>query len=299
MSELILEEPLTLRRPVLVAAFAGWPDAAESSTRAVDFLRVVLDAGRAGAIAPDGFYDLTSTRPTISVRRGVVRGLEYPGTTLYAWHNEDSGGHDLLLLQGHEPSLRWPAYVEAVLEVVTRCDVQMIYSLGSLYDGVPHTRAVRTSMAVAQPELRRAMERLSLAAVNYEGPGSIHTAILDACRQRNVPAASFWGHVPAYAQVNWNPRVSLALLEVLLSAIELPFDLAPLRGKAAQVDDLLDRLVAADEDLQRQVRIYEQRYDGETSPAALPSAETILSEVEAFLRGGQQEPDQEPDNDED
>ncbi len=289
MSDLLLEADVQLRQPALVAAFTGWPDAVEASSRVVDYLCEKLDATRVGTIRSDGFYDLSSARPQVVIRGGVMRGLEYPGTTIYAWRNPQTIGQDLLLLAAVEPGLRWPIYVDAVLDLIARCEVRAVYSLGSLFDGVSHTRPPRVSMAAAQPELRRSMARLGISPVNYEGPGSIHTALLDGCRTRNVPAASFWGHVPAYAQLSWNPRVTLALLETVLALIEMPLDVHELRNQAAQVDELLDRLVEADGDLQRQVQGYERRQDKDAPSGSLPSADAILSQVEEFLRASQEE----------
>src|SRR5690242_3260819 len=87
MSDLILEERLDLKHPALVTAFTGWPDAVEASSRAVGFLRTKLEARRVGEIAPEGFYDLTVTRPRGSVRGGILRSFEYPSSTIYAWRN--------------------------------------------------------------------------------------------------------------------------------------------------------------------------------------------------------------------
>jgi hypothetical protein len=81
--------------------------------------------------------------------------------------------------------------------------------------------------------------------------------------------------------------VTLALLETLLSVLEMPFDLQELANQAAQVDELLDRLVEADSDLQRQVRGYERRHDKEAPSGSLPSTDAILSQVEEFLRSSQ------------
>jgi len=68
-----------------------------------------------------------------------------------------------------------------------------------------------------------------------------------------------------------------------------------LRAKATQVDSLLDRLVQGDDDVRRTVDVYEQRYDGDPpAPSTLPSAEAIVSEVEAFLRGDHR--DREPED---
>jgi proteasome assembly chaperone (PAC2) family protein len=180
-----------------------------------------------------------------------------------------------------------------VMELIKRFDVRAVYSLGSLFDGIPHTRPPRISMAVAQPELRRSLAALGLSPVNYEGPSSIHSALLEGCQNQRISAASFWGHVPAYAQLSWNPRVTLALLETVLALLELRVDLQELRNQATQVDELLDRLVEGDSDLQRQVRGYERRHDKDAPTGSLPSADAILSQVEEFLRTTH---DDEPDD---
>jgi proteasome assembly chaperone (PAC2) family protein len=286
-NRLVLKGSLNLRRPAVVAAFTGWPVAADAASRTVDALREMLGARPAGHIEGEDFYDLSTNRPIVAVRRGLARASRYPTTAIHAWQSPDDAVPDLLLLSGPEPNLRWREYIDLVLRLATQCEARVIYSLGSMFAAVPHTRPVRVAMAAAQVEERRRLERLSTVPISYEGPGSIHTAMLDTCRRRRVPAATLWGQVPAYAQLSWSPRVTLALVEVLRAALDLPLDLDGLRAKAGQVDALLDRLVQGDDDVRRTVHTYEQRYDGDPPPSSLPSAESIVSEVEAFLRGDQ------------
>ena len=294
MSDLILDPSHGMEQPALIVAFTGWSDAVEASSRAVGFLRDTLQAKPVGGIRADDYYDLTTVRPHAVIRHGVLRALQYPGTTIYAWKSPISGGRDLLLLEAAEPSARWPAYCEAVMELVSRCDVQAVYCVGSLFDAVAHTRPARVSIAVGQIEVRQALTRLGLPQVNYEGPSSVHSALLEACRMRRIPSASFWGHVPAYAQLSWNPRITLALLHTVQAALDLRFDLRELEPQATQIDELLDRLVESDADLGRQVREYERRYDQDAKPSILPSADTILNQVEELLRT-HQEGDEEED----
>jgi len=64
---LVLQQRPELGSPRLVAASAGWPDAAESATRAVSFLREHLGAVKLAEIRPDTFFDLTDARPKVIV----------------------------------------------------------------------------------------------------------------------------------------------------------------------------------------------------------------------------------------
>jgi proteasome assembly chaperone (PAC2) family protein len=175
------------------------------------------------------------------------------------------------------------------MELVRRYEVEAVYSFGSMFDGVPHTRPPRVSMAVAQGGLQRSLAHLGLELISYEGPSSVHTALLQACKGRRTPAASFWGHVPAYAQLGWNPRVTLALLETVVRLLKLNLNLQELRDRAEQVDELLNRLVQSDADLQQQVYSYERQYDEQAQPESFPNAESIVSEVEEFLRGSHED----------
>ena len=52
-----------LRRPVLVAAFEGWNDAADAATAAVEHLEEVFHARTVGVIDPDDYYDFQVNRP--------------------------------------------------------------------------------------------------------------------------------------------------------------------------------------------------------------------------------------------
>ena len=51
--------------PVVIAAFEGWNDAAESASATVDHLMRVWDARVVGAVDPEDFYDFQVNRPVI------------------------------------------------------------------------------------------------------------------------------------------------------------------------------------------------------------------------------------------
>ena len=58
-------DPPELRSPVMVAAFAGWNDAASAATTALEAITVSLEADPVAEIDPEDFYDFQVTRPTI------------------------------------------------------------------------------------------------------------------------------------------------------------------------------------------------------------------------------------------
>ena len=69
MDGLIVHEMPEDNFPIMIVAFAGWPDAAESATRALKYLVRKLPAKKFAEIDPEEFYDFTVVRPHTRVNR--------------------------------------------------------------------------------------------------------------------------------------------------------------------------------------------------------------------------------------
>ena len=66
-----------LRGPVVIAAFAGWNDAADSATTVIKFLIDKWKPTKLAEIEPEEFYVFTETRPI--VWRAEKHKLTLPG----------------------------------------------------------------------------------------------------------------------------------------------------------------------------------------------------------------------------
>ena len=204
-------EPPQLRSPVLVAAFAGWNDAASAATTALEAMAASLEAEAVAEIDPEEFYDFQVTRPTIRLTEGEAREVDWPANTVFT-AEVPSAERDLVLVSGVEPNLRWRGFADAVIEAAERLDVEMVVTLGALLADVPHTRPVPITGLASDPEL---VERLGLSRSSYEGPTGIVGIVHDACRRRGLTSASLWAAVPHYVAAVPNPKAALALLRRL------------------------------------------------------------------------------------
>jgi hypothetical protein len=61
----MFEEPDGLRQPILIMAFSGWNDAAESATTAARFLGQVWPSRPLASIDPEEFYHFGLSRPYV------------------------------------------------------------------------------------------------------------------------------------------------------------------------------------------------------------------------------------------
>lgn len=287
MKGLVIRHRPHLRKPTLVAGFGGWANAAEISTGVVNYLKNVLSARKLGEIHPEGFYSFAVARPDIVVRHGVIKSVEIVSNKFYSWRNVDSD-RDLILLQGVEPHLNWPGYVDCLLEVADRFNVVKVVTVGGFYDRVPHTRRPKVTAVVNDSALVADMEEFDIGLTEYEGPASIHSYLLAACAAKGIPGFSLWGHAPDYVQGVGNPRVCQAVVAKLAALLNIDIDLEQLKGAGDYLDETLSRLLNHNPELQQHVHRLEDEYEASGArPEPLGKTTRILKDVEDFLRSHQ------------
>lgn len=286
MQELVFYETPALRHPVFLIALGGWPNAAEVGTGTLSYLRERLEAPRLGEIIPEDFYDFTSVRPLIVVEEGAIRWLQFPSNELYFWKNPQ-GEADLVMLLGVEPHLHWGKYLGLVLHIVRKFGVRRIYTVGGVYDRIPHTREPRVSAVVNFPRLKKELAPLGVSWTDYQGPCSFHSTLLATCKERKLEAVSLWGHAPIYVQAIKNPKVCHAVLRRLLPLLGMELDLEDLRQAGESLDATLTQLLGQSSELRHYVEKFEQEYEEqerEKHPGPVPGAQRILRELQEFLR---------------
>ena len=286
--ELRLESRPTLRRPVLVTAFRGWNDGGQGASLAAQHLVTTWDAEKFADIDPEGFFDFQATRPRVTLVDGLTRHIDWPENDFF--QASPSEEHDIVLLVGTEPNVRWRTFTDLVVELVQDLGIELIVSLGALLADVPHTRPAPVTGAGSDPEL---VERLGLQASRYEGPTGIVGVLHDACRQAGIPSVSFWAAVPHYVSLAPSPRAALALCDRLSTLLEMPIDVAELEAMIEGYTSHVTEAVSSDEDAVAYVDELEQRVDL-IEEHDVPSGESIAAELTRFLRE-REEGDSPPD----
>jgi proteasome assembly chaperone (PAC2) family protein len=271
-----------LRSPFLVAAFAGWNDAASAATTALETVAESLDAERIAELDPEEFYDFQVTRPTIRLVEGHTREVDWPVNAVFA-ARAPSADRDLVLLSGIEPNMRWRTFAGAVLEAAERLEVEMVITLGALLADVPHSRPVPITGLASDPEL---VDRLALQRSNYEGPTGIVGIVHDACRRRGLTSASLWAAVPHYVAAVPNPKAALALLRRLEQFTGIAIEASELEDEMERFETQVDRAVASNPEIEELVRRLESEQDEapELDTGDMPSGDTIARDFQRFLR---------------
>jgi proteasome assembly chaperone (PAC2) family protein len=278
-----------LRSPVAIAAFEGWNDAADASTAAVEHLERAWSAKTVAELDPEEFYDFQVNRPTVTHAEGEDRRIEWP-TTRFAVASPPGADSDVVLIRGIEPSTRWRTFCQDVLEMCHSLEVTQVVLLGALLADVPYTRSLPISGSATDSA---DVERFALTPTRYEGPTGIVGVLHDACRTAELPAVSFWVHVPHYANNPPCPKATLALLHRVEEVLDLPVPMSDLAEESAEWEARLRTAAEQDAELAEYVRELEERAGDDLTPL---SGDEIAQQFERYLRrrGGQAGPNAGP-----
>jgi proteasome assembly chaperone (PAC2) family protein len=267
-----------LRRPIVLAAFEGWNDAAEAASGALAHLHEVWDAQPLVAMDPEEYHDFQVTRPQVTLEPDGRRRITWPATRL-SWARPPGSDRDVILVRGIEPSMRWRRFTDELLGHLTAHQPSTVITLGALLADVPHTRPIPVTTTSEDPEL---LERLALQKSQYEGPTGIVGVLQDVATRRGLPALSLWAAVPHYVGQSPSPKAILALLSRVEELVQIPLPLGDLAEEAEAWEHGVDELAGEDEEIAEYVRQLEEAKDTAELPEA--SGEAIAREFERYLR---------------
>ena len=306
-----------LRNPVVVAAFAGWNDAADAATTAVKFLIDSWKPTKFAEIEAEDFYVFTETRPTVSASRGKVRAITWPANHFYSFTNPKFD-RDIILYLGVEPQLKWKTFTSTFLDVCKRFNISEVLLLGAFLANIPHSMEVPVSGFSSSAEKLERLLEIDVHSSRYEGPTGMVGVLQDTFRRASIPVSSLWAAAPHYLAATPNIKVTAALLTYLNTFLSFDLDLSDIRSDAQRFEEQITMLVARDPEASAYVRKLEEQAgeisdddddddddeirinpDMPVSTGPLPSADTLIRSVEELLRKERENNQQKSDLDED
>lgn len=299
------EGQLDVESPVMIVAFEGWNDAGDVATATIEHLALSWEARQIAEIGGDDFFDYLDQRPIVKHAAGVSRTVEWPRIVVSVCR-PDGFPHDVLLVRGPEPALKWRRFASEFVDLVDTLEVSQVVLLGAYLADVPHTRPVPLTGTAFS---RQRVDGMGVRASDYEGPTGMSGVLQQLLTEAGVPALSLWAGVPHYVASPPNPRGTEAVLSWLSENLGLAVPMDVLRVQSRTWAEKVDVAAAEDEDLRDYIQSLEDRMDeengitvgvdpepdrgrasdGEAMP--LVDGEAIAAEFERFLRGDRGEPD--------
>jgi proteasome assembly chaperone (PAC2) family protein len=268
-----------LRRPVMLIALTGWFDASGAATGALEWLLRDRVAPVVATIDPDPFYDFTQERPEIWLDDDETSIIRWPSNEFRIVRNP-AGAHDLVVLSGVEPHVRWSVYCDCIKTFAAHIGCDIVVTIGANADAVPHTRTPPVFGSSTNDEL---IQRLGLSRPQYQGVTGTIGALHEQLEQAAIPAISLRVGVPHYLGNAQHPKSSAALLEHLEHILGVPTGHTELAGEIDRWQSLHDEAVAEDPQARAYVVMLERQFDLHAE-AMMPTGDDLAAELESFLR---------------
>ena len=182
VSHLTWSEVSPLRRPLLLVAFEGVFDAAESATTALQWIVKRSASERLAEIDPEVYFNFQEARPLARIADDGNRVIDWPSTKVEAVRTDSA--RDLVVMTGVEPHLRWNSFSDHVVEVARRSGCEMVVTVGAMPAMVPHTRPFAVIGSAIHPDLAR---RLNLSEAVLSGPDEPHRRSQRSPGRRQYP----------------------------------------------------------------------------------------------------------------
>jgi proteasome assembly chaperone (PAC2) family protein len=289
-----------LRDPIALVAFAGWNDAAEAATTAIKFLIERWKPIKIAEIDSEDFFVFTETRPTVKFVDGIQRTITWPTNQFFAYIATESN-RDVILFTGSEPQLKWKTFSNSFLEVCKRFNVSEAVFLGALLADVPHSIEVPISGTSSNDEVMERLREMDVHSSRYEGPTGMIGVLQDAFRRIQIPSATLWAAAPHYLAATPNIKVTSSLLTYVNTYLSFGLDLSDIHSDAIHFEEQITTLVERDPEASAYVRkLVEQLaqdaeddeddedeksdLDATITTGPLPSADTLIRDVEELLR---------------
>lgn len=270
----------------MVLAFGGWSDAGEASSGVINHLLASLpianpDSGGATLIAEsnsEDFYDFQVNRPLAYLTTEGSRSLTWPGVQVFGVRNPSSDS-DFVLVRGVEPSMKWRAFVDEILDLAEDLEVELILTVGAMLADTPHTRAIPVSTTAVKLDIA---EKYGVEVSRYEGPTGILSVLLDHATRRGIDALSIWAAIPHYAHLAPSPKATLALINAIEDLTESSLPIDELAEGSVQWEQNVSEMVKEDSDVEEYIKSLEESKDADQMRD--DSGEELAKEVERFLR---------------
>jgi len=264
---------------LIIAAFGGWNDAAQSATDALEHLLDVWQTEELIDLPGDDYYDYQFNRPEVSIGVDGDREVAWPGTTIFKATTDVLPDTKIYLVHGVEPSMRWKQFCADIYQQLDLGESATLITLGALLADVAHTRPIPVSGTTSTKQLQTLT---GFEGSRYEGPTGILGILQSEFEVQGIPSVALWAAIPHYVSSPPCPKATLALVRGLedLLDIAIPVDELVEEARAWQLG--VEELATEDEEISEYVRSLEETQDTAELPEA--TGEAIAREFERYLR---------------
>jgi hypothetical protein len=267
---------------ILIHAFTGFLDAGLATGQATKAI-MSRTSRLLAQFDLDEILDYRARRPPLTYVNDHFSDVEWPSIAVH--EVTDDAGRRVCVLTGPEPDYRWQGFIDAVLGMIDRFDIELTVGLSAVPWPAPHTRPVGVTIHGTDPRLLPDEDPM---LGTLQVPGHIGGLLELRLGQSGRDAIGIAAQVPHYlAQVDY-PRAAITMLDALRETTGVTINTEGLQPAADRAEAEISGQLEQSEEFAAVLAALEQQYDQvmsvrQESVAELPTADELAAQVEQFL----------------
>jgi hypothetical protein len=272
----------------LIASLNGFTDAGSTISQVSDNIFSNFDHQLVIEFDNDELLDYRARRPVMYFEKDHI--ADYEPATLGLFLVYDEARQPFLFLHGYEPDFKWEAFVDSILELISRFEVCQVTWVHSIPFPIPHTRPIGVTVSGNRRDL---IDSTSEWKPQTQVPGNVLHLLEYRASSVGIPMVGFVLLIPHYLGDSEYPMAGVKALELLSQGTGLVFSTDQLREESGTFAKKLAEQVEENDDLKRMIANLELGYGSErTSPGRpnistpekpIPTADEIAAELEDYL----------------
>ena len=196
-----------------------------------NYLKDKLNAEKFAEIDPVAFFDSSG----VIVKSNIILAPSFPKGDFY--HHRD-----LIIFIGEaQPPISQYRMANLILDVAQELGVKRIYTSAAAVVS-KHVEEPKVWGAVTDEKLLPEVEKYGATLMGDFQIRGLNGLLLGVAKERNMEGICFLGEIPHYAAEFENPKAALAILKVLINALNLDIDLKELEARVKEMEEKLETL---------------------------------------------------------
>jgi proteasome assembly chaperone (PAC2) family protein len=286
-----------LRKPYIICGFNGFFNGGNVSIDGVDYFINEFNAEKFAEMPASRYhiYQIPggeSLRPVFKMQEGLIVESQLPVNEFY-YANVPNSEHDLIILDGDEPSLNWEEYADTVVDVAKEFGAVRLYSMCGILDMTPFTREPIISCTCTDEKVKQELESYHVTFSSREGMASFGQMLMYACKKKGLEGVNFTVRVPCYPEFNVylgdSPKSLKAILVRLKDLTHLDLNFDKLDGEIKEMEGKLNFVRQQNPSFNTLIEELEKKYNEMPYTESLDiSPSDGVKWAEEFLKGNQE-----------
>lgn len=237
MKSILIKKRPHFKNPILIAA---WPGMGDVALKAAVYLKNKLSAQEFAEMSASDFFHPSG----IWIDNSQISMPVQPVGKFYFYKNPGKGSDVIIFISDAQPFIeKSDRYASEIIEFAISLKVRRVYTFAAMPLPIEHTQLPEVHVVTTQKDILDDFLKMNLKTMPTGQISGLNGLILGVAKQKGLEGVCLLGEIPLYTIQIENPLASIAILTVLIKALNISLDLSELQQYADQINREIEHLI--------------------------------------------------------